>query len=255
MVWPRPSSTRAAWIVTNRAGGRLNRAMVRSGQDRRHRQTHQDRRRVRPRGVRFLVNPSALHDELHISQRRDLLRRIAGDDHDVRLVGRRDAADLLAEIHRLGGERCRADDRVHRLLAAVLHPREDSRALWPWPPATASVPIGILMPAASAFLNTSVTSGIPACMNAKPSGGDARIEVFVVMLEVVLQHEADVRVEVDVGVFHRLDRGVIGEDAVVDLRAPRLDRGNDRRRIVRVRSSCGVPALSPRRTPRRAAPA
>ena len=51
---------------------------------------------------------------------RDVLQRVAVHGDEVGLQARRERADLLAEPHRFRGERGRADDRVHRALAAVL---------------------------------------------------------------------------------------------------------------------------------------
>ncbi len=91
-----------------------------------------------------------------------------------------------------------------------------SRAFCPWAPATASVPSGIFRPAASAFLKRPGSSGTSALILLNPSGVKVLAEL-VAALEVVLQHQADVRIEVHAVRGHGRDGRVVGVHAVLDF--------------------------------------
>ncbi len=71
-------------------------------------------------GIRF-HGPAAFHHEHDFADGGDVLDRIALHRDQIRLESRRDGADLIAQAERRRGHGSAADDRVHGIVAPVLH--------------------------------------------------------------------------------------------------------------------------------------
>src|SRR5438093_10513494 len=63
------------------------------------------------------VELAGFHDEPHALESGDIRQGIAVDRDEIRFKPRRDGADQVLQIHRLGAVRGQIDQRLHRLLA------------------------------------------------------------------------------------------------------------------------------------------
>ena len=63
------------------------------------------------------VELAGFHDEPHALESCDIRQGIAVDCDEIRFKPRRDGADQVLQIHRLGAVRGQIDQRLHRLLA------------------------------------------------------------------------------------------------------------------------------------------
>src|SRR5690348_13118716 len=169
----------------------------------------------------IFVNDSGLHDEGDAADGGDVVERIAVERDDVCLEPERDGADFVLQIQGLRSERIGGDERSHGVLAGIANTVDQLFRV-------AAVGAGNCVSAkndfqAGDFQRAAHEVGVQRkrLLHLLEAGlrivADAEIARFIV--EVILNYEADLRIEVSAMLGHQTEVVVGGESPVLDFRA------------------------------------
>src|SRR5207249_8269930 len=174
---------------------------------------------TRLRGWRDVLRHCAsLHHEYNAPQRGDVFRRVAVDADQVGLEPGGYGADRVRQRERLSRERRRGHDRGHRRLAADLHPINQ---LFPVLPEGARDGVGAEhdaeLGASQRLLEHCEYEGDRSMHLREPLLGVVlHAEKARLVVEVVLEHEVQVRIEERPVIGHEVEGYLIEQYAVLD---------------------------------------